>query len=238
MSVQSGRPLLDLAPAGDGQWDGTCQARRAPSRVSVAEVARNAAGPARARILSAATALFVSDGYLGTTMAAIAEHSDLAVQSLYLRFGSKLAILKAALDAAVVGDLEPLPLLERPWVKQVEGAKDGRAAVRLFVAETKRIMGRTYPIYAVVLRAAAGEAGELLAENRRQRYEGSLAIAELLSKKAGSVRGPAVTTAADRIFGLVSEDHYGLLVVERGWSPDQWEAWCADLLAGVLFPGA
>jgi AcrR family transcriptional regulator len=171
-------------------------------------------------------------------MAAIAEHSDVAVQSLYLRFGSKFAILKAALDAAVVGDLEPVPLLERPWVRQVEEAEDGRAAVRLFVAGTKRVMGRTYPIYAAVHRAAAGEAGELLAENRRQRYQGNLAIAEMLSRKAGFSPGLAVTAAADRIFGLVSEDHYGLLVVERGWSPDQWEAWCADLLAAVLFPGS
>ena len=190
----------------------------------------------RARILSAATARFVRDGYLATTMAAIAEDSDVAVQSLYLRFGSKLAILKAALDAAVVGDLEPIPLLERPWVKQVEELENGPAAVRLFVAEATGIMGRTYPIYAAVLGAAAGEAGELLAENRHQRYEGNLAIAELLSKKTAFARSLSIPAAADRIFGLVSEDHYGLLVAERGWSPDQWEVWCADLLAGVLFP--
>lgn len=191
----------------------------------------------RARILTAATALFIRDGYLVTTMAAIAEDSDVAVQSLYLRFGSKIAILKAALDAAVVGDLEPIPLLERAWVQRVEGLENGPAAVRLFVAEAKGIMGRTYPIYCAVLTAAAGEAGELLAENRRQRYEGNLAIAELLSQKSGFARGLSVAAAADRIFGLVSEDHYGLLVAERGWSPDQWAIWCADLLVGVLFPG-
>lgn len=190
----------------------------------------------RARILSAATTLFVRDGYLATTMAAIAEDSEVAVQSLYLRFGSKLAILKAALDAAVVGDLEPIPLLDRPWVKEVEALKDGPAAVRLFVVETKGIMGRTYPIYSAVLKAAAGEAGELLAENRRQRYEGNLAIAELLARKAGFAPGLSAPAAADRIFGLVSEDHYGLLVAGRGWSPEQWETWCGELLAAVLFP--
>lgn len=190
----------------------------------------------RARILTAATARFVRDGYLVTTMAAIAEDSEVAVQSLYLRFGSKIAILKAALDAAVVGDLEPIPLLARAWVQRVEALESGPAAVRLFVAEVKGIMGRTYPIYCAVLTAAAGEAGELLAENRRQRYEGNLAIAELLSKKSGFAHGLSIAAAADRIFGLVSEDHYGLLVAERGWSPDQWEVWCADLLVGVLFP--
>lgn len=169
-------------------------------------------------------------------MAAIAEQADVAVQSLYLRFGSKLAILKAALDAAVVGDLEPIPLLARPWVKKIEDASDGPTAVRLFVAETSRILGRTYPIYAAVQRAAAGEAGVLLAENRRQRYEGNLVIARLLSKKAGFAKGLSVPAAADRIFGLVSEDHYGLLVSERGWSAEEWQSWCEDLVVAVLFP--
>lgn len=76
----------------------------------------------------------------------------------------------------------------------------------------------------------------MLAENRRQRYEGSVAIAQQLRKKSGFARGLSLAAAADRIFGLVSEEHYGLLVAERGWSPDQWELWCADLLSGVLFP--
>jgi hypothetical protein len=59
------------------------------------------------------SALFIRDGYLATTMAAVAGEAGVAVQSLYLRFGSKLEILKAAFDAAVVGGLEPVPLLER-----------------------------------------------------------------------------------------------------------------------------
>ena len=126
--------------------------------------------------------------------------------------------------------------MERASVQPVKELENGPAAVRLFVAEAKGIMGRTYPIYCAVLTAAAREAGELLAENRRQRYEGNLAIAELLSQQSGFVRGLSVGAAADRIFGLVSEDHYGLLVAERGWSPDQWEVSSADLLVGVLFP--
>jgi len=91
-------------------------------------------------------------------MASIAAESDVAVQSLYLRFGSKLAILKAALDVAIVGDLEPIPLLEREWVKRLAEMQDGPEAVRLFVSEVTRILDRTYPIYAVVQAAAAGEA--------------------------------------------------------------------------------
>jgi AcrR family transcriptional regulator len=169
-------------------------------------------------------------------MAAIAAEAGVAVQSLYLRFGSKLAILKAALDVAIVGDLEPVPLLQREWVRRLAETEDGPEAVRLFVGEVTRILGRTYPIYAVVQAASAGDAGELLAENKRQRAAGNRVNAEQLSRKPGFARGLTVETAADLIYGLASEDHYGLLVVDRGWSPEEWERWCAEILVGILFP--
>ena len=190
----------------------------------------------RERILTAATALFVRDGYLATTTAAIAAEAGVAVQSLYLRFGSKLAMLKAALDVAVVGDLEPVPLLQRGWVRRLAETQDGPAAVDLFVGEIGRLLGRTYPIYAVVRAAAASEAAELLAENKRQRYEGIRTVAEELSHKPGFATGISVDTAADLMYSLISEDHYGLLVADRGWAPDEWERLCANILVGILFP--
>src|SRR5579885_162589 len=130
----------------------------------------------RARIIAAAARLFVRDGYLATTMSAIAAEAGVAVQSLYLRFGSKLAILSAALDVTIVGDDAPVPLLERNWVRSLVETSDGPRAVRLFVEQVGQIMGRTYPLYAVVKAAAASEASELLAENKRQRYQGVHAI--------------------------------------------------------------
>jgi AcrR family transcriptional regulator len=190
----------------------------------------------RERILTAATALFVRDGYLSTTMAAIAAEADVAVQSLYLRFGSKLAILKAGLDVAIVGDLESIPLVEREWVRRLAVTQDGPEAVRLFVREVTRILDRTYPIYAVVQAASAGEAGQLLAENKRQRAEGQRVNTEVLSRKPGFAPGLTVDTAADLIYGLVSEDCYGLLVGDRGWMPEKWEKWCAEILISILFP--
>ncbi|HEY4419314.1 MAG TPA: helix-turn-helix domain-containing protein, partial [Pseudonocardia sp.] len=48
----------------------------------------------RARIIEAAGPLFVRDGYLETTMAGIARAAGVAVQTLYLSFGSKVAVLE------------------------------------------------------------------------------------------------------------------------------------------------
>jgi AcrR family transcriptional regulator len=205
----------------------------------VREIIRARSGRGRAtrgRIVEAATRLFVRDGYLTTTMAGIAREAGVAVQTLYLGFGSKLGILSAALDVAIVGDDEPIPLLERPWVRDLVETSDGPQAVRLFVEQVGRILARTYPLYAVVQEAAASEAGELLAENKRQRYQGIRAIAGYLSDKPGFAGALTSDQAADLLYALVSEEHYGLLVVERGWSSEAWQAWCAEVLCKSLFP--
>lgn len=67
-------------------------------------------------MIAAASELFVRDGYLQTTMADVARAADVAVQTLYLGFGSKVAVLAAALDVAIAGDDDLVPVLERPWV--------------------------------------------------------------------------------------------------------------------------
>jgi AcrR family transcriptional regulator len=77
-------------------------------------------------------------------MAVIAAEAGVAVQSLYPRFGSKLAILSDALDVAIVGDDSPVPLLERPWVQQMLQAGSGPAALRVFVTQTRQICERSY----------------------------------------------------------------------------------------------
>ena len=58
----------------------------------------------------------------------------------------------------------------------------------------------------------------------------------MLSRKPRFASGITVDIAADLIYGLVSEDLYGLFVVDRGWSTEKWERRCADILVRVLFP--
>ncbi len=158
------------------------------------------------------------------------------MQSLYLAFGSKLGVLSAVLDVAIVGDEEPVELLERAWMQRVVTAPDGPGAVSVFVAELRAILARTYPVYAVLQAAAASEAGELLAENKRQRLAGMRAVAGALSAKPGFAAGLGVERATDLLYALASEEQYGLLVVERGWAPEDWEAWLRELLTELNFP--
>ena len=58
---------------------------------------------ARERIVRAATELFVRDGYVATTIGAIAEQAQVAVKTIYAAYGNKLGVLSAAHDPRCPG---------------------------------------------------------------------------------------------------------------------------------------
>ena len=97
-------------------------------------------------------------------MAAIAAEAGVAVQTLYLAFGSKVAILAAAHDVAVAGDDDPVSVLDRPWVAEVRAETDGpRAGLELVLANSLEIIERVAPVYSAIQSAAADtEVAELL----------------------------------------------------------------------------
>ena len=77
----------------------------------------------RHRMLDAAEALFVRDGYAATTIAAIAEEADVAVQTVYAVFGTKRAILTELLAVRVVGDENTSPAGPRGMAGHRTGAR-------------------------------------------------------------------------------------------------------------------
>ena len=60
------------------------------------------------RILAAATELFLADGYVATTLEAVARRARVAARTVYVRFGTKAALFKRVVDVAIVGDTEPV----------------------------------------------------------------------------------------------------------------------------------
>ncbi|HEX6871987.1 MAG TPA: TetR/AcrR family transcriptional regulator [Micromonosporaceae bacterium] len=210
-------------------------ASRAKNKAVRAEKARET----RRRIVAAASELFTRDGYLQTTMAGIAAHAAVAVQTMYLSFGSKVAVLSAALDVAIVGDDEPVPVLDRPWFAELRDEPDGKAALRLFVTAASQIVHRTYPLYAVTRDASADpELGEVLRRNKQLRFVTHTAVTRELATKAGFRPGLGVPLAAQTVYTLMSQETYGLLVSEHGWSVAEWADWVERHIRAELFSGA
>ena len=198
-------------------------------------VARKRNVETEAKIAAAATELFSTLGYIDTTMAAIAEGAGVSVQTLYLRHGSKAAILSAALDVAIAGDTEDESIMVRGWIAKALAEADARAALATFGQGVRSICDRTHRVYEVIRSAAADpEVAEVLAKNRRERTSGIRVLAEAFAGKPGYDPAIGVERAADLLYALGTEDSYLLLVVDRGWTADAWQQWVVETLTAQL----
>lgn len=178
----------------------------------------------RALVLNCATDLFVSRGYLATTMGDIASAAGVAVQTLYLRFGAKAALLKASFDLAVSGDDEPLALAERPWVEELRQDPDLKRALRVLASNARAILERAVPLFTRIEQAAADpEVAELLLDLKRQKLEMVGIFARILRGKAGFDKRVSLERATDLLYALGSEELFRLLCIEQRWSGEQWE---------------
>jgi AcrR family transcriptional regulator len=191
---------------------------------------------ARAAVIEASRVLFLERGYGATTIEAISSRSDVPAATVYRLFSSKRGILKALLDVSIVGDDEAVPMADRAPIRSLLAGADPMAVLVGFVAVAAQINSRTAAIYRILVSAAASDpdAATLLDELTRQRQEGQGRIARSLSRARALRPELRERDAADIIHALLSPEVYGLLVVDRAWPADRYEAWLTDTLATQL----
>ena len=186
----------------------------------------------RRRIVAAAGSLFVERGYGGTTVDDIAGAAGVSRKTVFASVGSKLEALKLACDWAIVGDDEPVPLLDRP---QTKGDGDARQVLAGFAALVNDIGARFAPLAHVVDSAAGTDEGlrELAQTGTQQRLTGTRVLAGVL-QRTGQLRVPP-DVAVDILWLHNDPAMYYKLVIERGWSRKHHREWlhenlCAQLL--------
>ena len=190
----------------------------------------------RHRVLDAAESLFTRDGYAGTTMTAIADQADVAVQTLYAVFGNKRAILTELADARVVGDDHAGSLADSEDWQQMEREADPHRQIALFAAIATRIGDRSAAITEVIAAAGAAdpEIATLYEQQRQDRHRDERRLARSLARKRALRPGLTEAQAADTIWAIVNARTYRALVHERKWTTDKYERWLSDLLARAL----
>ena len=204
-------------------------AERFPTRSAKARATRE-------RMLDAARELFLQQGYAKTTIEGIARRAGVSPQNVYFAFGNKRTVLKEVFDVAGVGDVEPVPVLERPWVQAARDEPDPARQLRIHARAAREIFERAAPLFDVV-RSAAAVDPDLAAQwelNKRQRWEAQSYLVELLANKGGLRNGMDLSKATDILVSVMSPDLYLLLVHERGWAPEDWEDWVTTTLETQL----
>ena len=192
----------------------------------------------RQAITEAARTLFTQRGYAGATIGAIAQAAVVAPETVYATFGSKQAILAHLVDVSVVGDTEPVALLDRPFVHATEQEPDQRQQIRMFAEQMSEIMERMAPIFDIIRTAAKTEPD--IAKMRLRllngRRQGMLQFVHAVAEH-GSLRAEASEDVmADAVFALSSGEMFTVLTRDLRWTRDRYVEWLADALIATLLP--
>ena len=199
-------------------------------RQPISRKARAAA--TRKRIIEAASAEFVTNGYQGAMMAAIATRAGVAVQTVYFVFHTKPELFAAALDTAVLGP-EGVPPMQQPWLEAAASAPEGpRAALRSFILGSGPIFKRASALSEVARAAAATDAeiDAIFHSRENLRIAGYREFLQQLTLPPGV----EADRASDILIALHSPGLYQALRQGRGWTDQQVTAWMADTIPDLV----
>jgi AcrR family transcriptional regulator len=192
----------------------------------------------RRTIVEAAARLFVTQGYAPTTIDAVAREAGVSRKTVFAAVGGKAQLLKYAWEWSLVGDDEPVPMLERPAVKKIQAETNPARALQLWVAMVLDVASRAAPIGQVLVVAADGDdqTAVLLAESEEQRLLGARAFIWHLASIGGVRPGMTTDRAADLCWALMDPMLYRRLVLERGWSVTAYSCWLESSLNATILP--
>ena len=199
---------------------------------------RQQAAATRREIISAAGRLFARDGYVATTMNAVAVEAEVAVETIYRSFEGKAGLIEAVVVAAVAGGAERAERVveDRPAIRNVIEESDPRRKLELYAATQPGIHTRSAPLLRALRAGASVEPGlgDVLARLENQRLDGLSRLAQHLQDIGALRDGLSVEEARDLIWTINSQVIFDLLVVDRGWSLDRYERWIASMMIRSL----
>ena len=180
----------------------------------------------RNRLLHAAADEFTEHGYAGTTVTRLAAAAGVSVQTLYLAWGSKRALLRGYMESVLVGGpgspedadqrFAGLPPRERVSLL---------ASVVTAIAERAATGWRLYRDASAVDPEIAADWNELQLLRHRlfSRIIGDIPIAAL-------AKGLSRKRAVDTAWTVASPESYDLLVRRLGYRLDEFRDWMEQTL--------
>ena len=192
----------------------------------------------RRSVLEAARRLFLERGYAATTMAAIAADAGVSVETVYKAFGSKPGLVKSVFDVSIVGDDEPVPLMQRDRIRRIRAEPDPRVQLRMYGEHLTDTFPRSAPVQLLVRDAAASEpaAAEVWSEMVAERLTGMTYFATELHEHGHLRPDLSIDDARDILWTYNSVELFDLLVNQRSWSPERYGRWVAEALIAALLP--
>jgi AcrR family transcriptional regulator len=169
-------------------------------------------------------------------MSAIAERAGVAVQTVYFVFHTKPALLTAAIDTAVMGEVDPVPPEQTLWWQEGITTLDGPRAIELFITNVSEINMRAATLDRVALAASTTgpELVDLIEYDKSLRTQGFRSYIDALAARGLLRDGSDPAEATDVLLTLAGADVFLNFTEERGWTVKRYVAWTTDALCLLL----
>jgi len=191
-------------------------------------------------VVRAGADLFVRQGFGLTTIDQIAAAAGVSRKTVFTAAGGKADILKLAIEWAIVGDDEPVPLAQRPIITQVRAQTDPDAVLHTWVSMVCQISKRLAGLAWALVSAAGTDphAQASLEAGHSQRLFGARELVNHLDRLGGLRKGLSTDDAVDIVWVHNDPILFYRLVQQRGWSMKRYETWLYRTMRLQLRPHA
>jgi AcrR family transcriptional regulator len=171
-------------------------------------------------------------------MRAIAGEAGVSVPTLELLFGTKSRLLKAAIDVAIAGDDDAVPVLDRSWT----GTAMKADSLEDFLTTVASVIGpaqlRSAGLVLAVFEGGATdvELADLAAQMIDQRTATASWIIDAMRDKAPLREGTTRREAIDTLWVLMEPAVFDRLVRQRRWTVQEYQVWFARAASRLLTP--
>jgi AcrR family transcriptional regulator len=197
-----------------------------------------AARRTRERIVEAAGSVFVAAGYTGATVRAVAAQAGVSVPTVELLFGTKARLLKAAIDVAIAGDDQAVPVLERSWTTAAMECTSADDFLSIVASVIGPAQARSAGLILAVFEGSSKdpELAELAEQMIRQRAITAGWIVDGLAGKADLRDELTRQDAVDTMWLLMEPAVFQRLLGHRHWTVDRYQTWFAHTARRLLVP--
>jgi AcrR family transcriptional regulator len=160
-------------------------------------------------------------------MRAIAAAAGVSVPTVEQQFGTKVRLLKAAIDVAIAGDDDEVPVLNRAWADKGRAASDVDEFLSIVADVVATTQSRSAGLVIAVFEGAATDPAlaELSVELISQRMATAGWIIDQLAGKAPLRDDLDRDDAVDTLWILMDPAAFDRLVRHRGWSVERYQRW-------------
>ncbi|WP_040837495.1 TetR/AcrR family transcriptional regulator [Nocardia brevicatena] len=186
------------------------------------------AAATRRRVLEAAAACFVENGYSGTSLADIGTRAGVSTETVKAN-GPKRNLLLGAFEQAFAGAEGDEPLSGSDAAVEIAGIAEDDSFLKAAVGFVAAANARTSVLWTEFLSAAnadtaVADALDGLLARRKKDYR---SVVGMLIDRGLACPETDVETAADGLSFLWSPESHQQLVLQSGWSMRRYEDWLA-----------